>query len=141
MLMPKKTKFRKMQKGRNRGKASRGVNLHFGDYGLQVAETGFLTARQIEAGRVAMTRCIKRGGKVWIRVFPDKPVTSKPAETRMGKGKGSVEFWVAPVKAGKIIYEMVGVEPEIANKALTLARHKLPLKCKILNRKENYREV
>lgn len=141
MLMPKKTKFRKKQKGRLRGKATRGVNLDFGDYGLQVTQTGFLTARQIEAGRIAMTRCIKRGGKVWIRVFPDKPMTSKPAETRMGKGKGSPEYWVAPVKTGRIVYEMEGVSRDIAVKAFTLAKHKLPLKTKIVIRKENYREV
>ncbi|MCP5463669.1 MAG: 50S ribosomal protein L16 [Deltaproteobacteria bacterium] len=141
MLMPKKTKFRKMQKGRLRGKATRGINLDFGDFGLQVTETGFITARQIEAARIAMTRCIKRGGKVWIRVFPDKPITSKPAETRMGKGKGSPEYWVAPVKAGRMIYEMEGVTLDIAIKALTLAKHKLPLKTKIVVRNENYREV
>lgn len=140
MLMPKKTKYRKMQKGRLRGKASRGVNLAFGDYGLQVLETGFITARQIEAARIAMTRFIKRGGRVWIRLFPDKPMTSKPAETRMGSGKGSPEYWVAPVRAGKIIYEMEGVTPAIALEAFTLARHKLPLKTKILTR-EHYREV
>jgi len=141
MLMPKKTKFRKKQKRRNRGRASRGINLAFGDCGLQVIETGFITARQIEAARIAMTRCIKRGGKVWIRIFPDKPMTSKPAETRMGSGKGSPEYWVAPVRAGKIIYEMEGVEPSVALKAFTLARHKLPLKTKIITREENYREV
>lgn len=140
MLMPKKTKYRKMQKGRLRGKASRGVNLAFGDYGLQVLETGFITARQIEAARVAMTRFIKRGGKVWLRLFPDKPMTSKPAETRMGSGKGSPEYWVAPVRAGKIIYEMEGVTPAIALEAFTLAKHKLPLKTKIITR-EHYREV
>ncbi|MBF0103703.1 MAG: 50S ribosomal protein L16 [Deltaproteobacteria bacterium] len=141
MLMPKKTKFRKIQKRRIRGKSACAVNLQYGDYGLQVTETGCITARQIEAARIAMTRCIKRGGKVWIRIFPDKPMTSKPAETRMGKGKGAPEFWVAPVKAGRIIYEMVGVEPAVANKALTLARHKLPLKSKILSRSKDYREV
>lgn len=140
MLMPKKTKYRKMQKGRLRGKASRGVNLAFGDYGLQVLETGFITARQIEAARVAMTRFIKRGGKVWLRLFPDKPMTSKPAETRMGSGKGSPEYWVAPVRAGKIIYEMEGVTPAVALEAFTLAKHKLPLKTKIITR-EHYREV
>lgn len=140
MLMPKKTKYRKQQKGRIRGKACRAINMAFGDYALQVVETGFITARQIEAARIAMTRCIKRGGRVWIRIFPDKPMTSKPAEVRMGKGKGAPEFWVAPVKAGRIIYEMEGVTPEIANEAFTLARHKLPLKCKIMKR-ENYREV
>jgi large subunit ribosomal protein L16 len=141
MMQPKKTKYRKMQKGRVRGKATRGVNLSLGEYGLQVTETGFITARQIEAARVAMTRFIKRGGKVWIRVFPDKPITSKPAETRMGSGKGSPEFWVAPVKVGRIIYEMEGVTREVAKEALTLARHKLPLKTKIIYREENYREV
>lgn len=141
MMQPKKTKYRKMQKGRVRGKATRGVNLSLGEYGLQVTETGFITARQIEAARVAMTRFIKRGGKVWIRVFPDKPITSKPAETRMGSGKGSPEFWVAPVKVGRIIYEMEGVTHEVAKEALTLARHKLPLKTKIIYREENYREV
>jgi large subunit ribosomal protein L16 len=140
MLLPKKTKYRKQQKGRIRGYASRGTNMSFGDFALQVTETGFITARQIEAGRIAMTRFIKRGGRVWIRIFPDKPMTSKPAETRMGSGKGSPEYWVAPVKAGRIIYEMEGVTPEVAKEAFTLARHKLPLKTKILSR-ENYREV
>lgn len=140
MLMPKKTKFRKLQKGRLRGQASRGVNLAFGDYALQAVETGMITARQIEAARIAMTRCIKRGGKVWIRVFPDKPMTSKPAEVRMGKGKGSPEYWAAPIRRGKIIYEMEGVSEEIAVKALTLAKHKLPIKTKIITR-EHYREV
>lgn len=141
MLQPKKTKYRKTQKGRLRGNADRGINLSYGDYGLQVTETGFLTARQIEAGRIAMTRCIKRGGKVWIRVFPDKPMTKKPAETRMGSGKGSPEYWVAPVRAGRIIYEMEGVEPKVAREAFHLAKHKLPLKTKIISREENYREV
>ncbi len=140
MLQPKKTKYRKTQKGRIRGKADRGVNMSFGDYALQVLETGMITARQIEAGRIAMTRFIKRGGRVWIRVFPDKPMTSKPAETRMGSGKGSPEYWVAPVRTGRIIYEMEGVTPEIAKKALNLAKHKLSLKTKIITR-ENYREV
>lgn len=140
MLMPKKTKFRKQQKGRLRGKAQRGVNLSFGDYGLQALETGFITARQIEAARIAMTRCIKRGGQVWIRVFPDKPMTSKPAEVRMGKGKGSPEFWAAPVKMGRMIYEMEGVNKEVALEALTLAKHKLPIRTKIVTR-EHYREV
>lgn len=141
MLMPKKTKWRKMQKGRVRGKACRGVNLSFGDVGLQVTETGVITARQIEAARVAMTRCIKRGGRVWIRVFPDKPMSIKPAETRMGSGKGAPEFWVAPVKRGRILYEIEGVEPHVALEALTLARHKLPLKSRIIKRDEEYREV
>ncbi|NCW13431.1 MAG: 50S ribosomal protein L16 [Chitinophagia bacterium] len=141
MLSPKKTKFRKAQKGRVRGKADRGVNLSFGDYGLQVTETGFITARQIEAGRIAMTRCIKRGGKVWIRIFPDKPMSKKPAETRMGSGKGAPEYWVAPVRAGRIIYEMEGVDHQVAIEAFNLAKHKLPLKTKVLIRNENYREV
>lgn len=140
MLMPKKVKYRKQQKGRNRGKATRGVNLSFGDFGLQVLETGFITTRQIEAGRIAMTRYIKRGGKVWIRIFPDKPLTKKPAEVRMGKGKGSPEDWVAPVKLGRVLFEMEGVAPEIAKKALTLAAHKLSLKTKIISR-TNYRDA
>lgn len=141
MLMPKKTKYRKMQKGRLRGKATRGVNLVSGDFGLQVTETGMITARQIEAARIALTRSIKRGGKVWIRLFPDKPMTSKPAETRMGSGKGAPEYWVAPVKSGRIVYEIEGVPRDEAIKALTLAKHKLPLKTKIIQREENYREV
>mgnify|MGYP001560289917 CR=1 FL=1 len=141
MFQPKRTKFRKTQKGRVRGKASRCINLAFGDYGLQALETGFITARQIEAARVSMTRFIKRGGKVWMRLFPDKPMTKKPAETRMGSGKGSPEFWVAAVKAGRIIYEMEGVEPQVAHEAFTLARHKLPLKTRIISRHGNYREV
>lgn len=139
-MLPKKTKYRKQQKGRVRGQATRGLNLAFGDYGLQVTETGYITARQIEAARIAMTRFIKRGGRVWIRIFPDKPMSKKPAEVRMGSGKGSPEFWVAPVKAGRIIYEMEGVTHEIAKEAFTLARHKLPLKTRIITR-ENYREV
>lgn len=140
MMLPKKTKYRKQQKGRVRGKASRGVNMSFGDFALQSTETGFITARQIEAARIAMTRFIKRGGRVWIRIFPDKPMTSKPAETRMGSGKGSPEYWVARVQTGRVIFEMEGVQPEVALKAFTLAKHKLPLKTKILTR-ENYREV
>lgn len=140
MMLPKKTKYRKQQKGRVRGQATRGLNLAFGDYGLQVTETGYITARQIEAARIAMTRCIKRGGRVWIRIFPDKPMSKKPAEVRMGSGKGSPEFWVAPVKAGRIIYEMEGVTHEIAQEAFTLAKHKLPLKTRIITR-ENYREI
>ncbi|EKD41531.1 MAG: 50S ribosomal protein L16 [uncultured bacterium] len=140
MLMPKKVKYRKLQKGRNRGKACRGVNLDFGDFGLQVLETGWIKTRQIEAGRIAMTRHIKRGGKVWIRIFPDKPLTKKPLETRMGKGKGSPEDWVAPVKMGRILFEMEGVTPEVAKQALTLASHKIGLRTKIITR-ENYREA
>ncbi|MBU0504911.1 MAG: 50S ribosomal protein L16 [bacterium] len=141
MLMPKKTKFRKMQKGRIKGKACRGVNLAFGNAGLQVVESGFITARQIEAARIALSRSIKRGGKVWIRFFPDKPMSKKPAETRMGSGKGSPEYWVAPVRAGKILYEMEGVDFPVAVKALIAAGHKLPLKTKVILREETYREV
>jgi len=129
-----------MQKGRIRGKASCGVNLSFGDYGLQVLETGWIRTRQIEAGRIAMTRFIKRGGKVWIRIFPDKPLTKKPLETRMGKGKGSPEDWVAPVRSGRMIYEMEGVTPEVAREALMLAAHKLSLRTKIVERSK-YREA
>jgi len=140
MLMPKKVKYRKLQKGRIRGKATRGVNLSFGDYGLQVLETGWVKTRQIEAGRIAMTRFIKRGGKVWIRIFPDKPLTKKPLEVRMGKGKGGVEDWVAPVRAGRILFEMEGVNSEVAREALTLAAHKLGLKTKIVMR-SNYRDA
>ncbi len=140
MLMPKKVKYRKLQKGRVRGKATRGVNLSFGDYGLQVLETGFIRTRQIEAGRIAMTRFIKRGGKVWIRIFPDKPLTKKPLETRMGKGKGATEDWVAPVRAGRILFEMEGVSNDVAREALTLAAHKLGLKTKIVMR-SNYRDA
>ena len=123
MLAPRKVKYRKQQKGRMKGKASRGNTLAFGDFGLQALECCWLTAKQIEAGRIAITRHIKRGGKIWIRVFPDKPITRKPAETRMGKGKGSVEGWVAVVKPGKIIYEIHGVSREVAEEALRLASH------------------
>lgn len=140
MLMPKKVKYRKMQKGRNRGKATAGINLVFGDYGLQALETAYVTTRQIEAGRIAMTRFIKRGGKVWIRIFPDKPLTHKPLETRMGKGKGSPDDWVAPVKTGRILFEMEGVEPAVANEALLLAAHKLGIRTKIISRGA-YREA
>lgn len=140
MMQPKRTKYRKIQKGRLRGKATRGVNMSFGDFALQVTETGFITSRQIEAGRIAMTRFIKRGGKVWIRIFPDKPMTKKPAETRMGSGKGAPEYWVAAVRTGRIIYEMEGVTPQIAAKAFHLAKHKLSLKTKMISR-ENYRDV
>ncbi len=134
MLSPKRVKHRKIQKGRRRGIARRGCNVDFGDYGLQAEEAGFLTARQIEAARVAMTRHAKRGGKVWIRVFPDKPLTKKPAETRMGKGKGAPELWVAVVRPGHILYEMTGVTEETAREALRLAMHKLPLKTRFVKR-------
>jgi large subunit ribosomal protein L16 len=134
MLQPKRSKYRKVQRGRNRGKAMRGNVLSFGEFGLQVIESGFITARQIEAARIAMTRHAKRGGKVWIRLFPDKPMTKRPPETRMGKGKGSPEFWVARVKRGKVIYEMEGVDRKVAYEALRLAAHKLPLKTRVLER-------
>ncbi len=134
MLMPSKVKYRKQQRGRMRGKAYRGGTLAFGDMGLQVLEPGWITARQIEAGRIAMTRAVKRGGKIWIRVFPDKPITKKPAETRMGTGKGNVEYYVAVVKPGRILYEMEGVTDEIAKKAFHLAAHKLPISTKVVKR-------
>src|SRR5271169_5697965 len=136
MLMPSKVKFRKQQRGRRRGKAWRGSGLSFGDYGLKVLETGWITARQIEASRVAITRFIKRGGKLWIRLFPDKPVTKKPAETRMGKGKGAPEFWVAVVKPGRIMFEMAGVDLATAAEAMELAANKLPIRTKFVTRAE-----
>jgi len=136
MLMPKRVKYRKQQRGKRRGKALRGSNIDFGEYGLKTLEPAWLTDRQIEAARVALTRFIKRGGKVWIRVFPDKPVTVKPAETRMGKGKGNPEYWVAVVKPGRILFELEGVTPEIAKKAFDLAAHKLPIKTRMVSRKE-----
>src|SRR5881227_941291 len=134
MLMPKKVKYRKQQRGRRRGKAWRGSTLAFGDFGLKVLEPGYITDRQIEASRVAMSRFIKRGGKIWLRLFPDKPVTKKPAETRMGKGKGAPDHWVAVVRPGKILFEMEGVPRETAAEALRLASHKLPLKTKFVAR-------
>jgi large subunit ribosomal protein L16 len=136
MLQPKKVKHRKQHKGRMKGKAHRGSSLTFGDFGLQALECSRITARQIEAARIAMTRHVKRGGKVWIRIFPDKPVTKKPAETRMGKGKGNLEEWVAVVKPGRILYEMEGVTPQIARDALRLAAHKLPLATRFVQREE-----
>lgn len=134
MLMPMKVKYRKQQRGRMTGKAWRGSTLSFGEYGLKAMVCGWITNRQIEAARIAMTRYIKRGGKVWIRVFPDKPVSKKPAETRMGKGKGAPEFWVAVIRPGKILFEMEGVSPEIAAEAMRLAAQKLPLKTKLITR-------
>jgi large subunit ribosomal protein L16 len=134
MLQPARTKYRKMMKGRMRGKAYRGSELAQGEYGLQATECGWLTSRQIEAARVAITRYVKRGGKLWIRVFPDKPITKKPAETRMGTGKGAVEYYVAVVKPGRILYEMEGVTDEIAKKAFHLAMHKLPVATKMVKR-------
>ena len=131
-LMPKRTKYRKVQKGRNRGKATRGNEVSYGEYGIQALEAGMITSNQIESARIAMTRHVKRGGKVWIKLFPDKPVTKKPAETRMGKGKGAVEFWVAPVKPGRIMFEMSGVAEPVARRALELAAYKLPIKTKFV---------
>jgi len=138
MLMPKRVKHRKQMKGRMNGKPCRGTTLSFGEFGLQATECGWLDSRQIEAARIAMTRYIKRGGKIWIRVFPDKPLTSKPAETRMGKGKGSPDSWVAVVKPGIVLYEMEGVSEEIAREALRLAAHKLPLSTKFVARGDNH---
>ncbi len=134
MLMPKKTKYRKQQKGKRRGVASRGNTLNFGDFGLQATECGWLSSRQIEAARIAMTRFIKRTGRIWIRIFPDKPITKKPAETRMGKGKGPPEDWVAVIRPGRILYEMEGVPEERAREAFLLASHKLPLRTKFIMR-------
>ena len=134
MLMPSKVKFRKQQRGRRRGKAFGGCALNFGDFGLKAMQDCWLTARQIEASRIAMTRHIKRGGKVWIRVFPDKPVTKKPTEVRMGKGKGAPEAWVAVIKPGRILFEMEGVDVDIAREAMRLAAHKLPIKTKFVTR-------
>ena len=133
-LMPKRTKYRKQQKGRVRGKAMRGNKVTDGEYGIQSLELGFITSNQIEAARVAMTRYIKRGGKVWIKIFPDKPVTAKPAETRMGKGKGAVEYWVAAVKPGRVMFEIAGVPEETAREALRLAANKLSVKCKFVKK-------
>lgn len=134
MLMPKKIKHRKQHLGKIRGKASRGSAVCFGDYGLKAKEGGRLTNKQIEAARIAMTRCIKRGGKIWIRIFPDRPTTKKPAETRMGKGKGAPEGWVAIVRPGKILYEMEGVEESLAREAMRLASHKLPIRTRFVVR-------
>ncbi len=134
MLMPSKVKFRKQQRGRRCGKAVAGSSLTFGDFGLKAIEAAWVTARQIEASRVAMTRFIKRGGKIWIRIFPDKPITKKPTEVRMGKGKGSPEAWVAVVKPGRILFEMEGVEEQMAREAMRLAAHKLPLRTRFVVR-------
>jgi large subunit ribosomal protein L16 len=134
MLSPKKVKYRKQQKGRMRGKAYRGSSLNFGDFGLQAVGCGTISARQIEAARIAMTRHVKRGARIWIRIFPDKPFTKKPAEVRMGKGKGAPEGWVAVIRPGKILYEMEGVTPEVAKEAFRLAAHKLSVKTKFIER-------
>ena len=136
MLSPKRVKYRKQQKGRMRGKAARGNTVAFGTFGLASLECGYLTSQQIEAARIAMTRYVKRGGKIWIRIFPDKPFTRKPAETRMGKGKGSPEGWVAVIRPGRILYEMEGIPEEVAREALRLAAHKLPLRTRFVLREE-----
>ena len=136
MLMPKRAKYRKVQRGRMTGKATRGNTLAYGEFGLQATEPGWITSNQIEAARIAMTRYTKRGGQVWIKIFPDKPVTKKPAETRMGSGKGSPEYWVSVVKPGRIMFEIAGVSEEVAREALRLASHKLPIKTKIVARTE-----
>ena len=136
MLMPKRVKYRKQQRGRMRGKAYRGSKISFGEFGLKAMAPAWITNRQIEAARVALTRKIKRGGKVWIRVFPDKPFTKKPAETRMGKGKGAPEYWVAVVKPGRILFELEGVSEELARQAMKLAADKLPIKCRFVTRHE-----
>jgi large subunit ribosomal protein L16 len=139
MLMPSKVKFRKQQRGRMRGKAYRGSSVAFGEFGLKSLEPAWITDRQIEAARIALTRYIKRGGKVWIRIFPDKPVTKKPAETRMGKGKGAPEYWVAVVKAGRILFEVEGVAEDMAREAFRLAGNKLPIKTRFVTRSETER--
>lgn len=136
MLMPKRVKFRRVQRGRLKGKASRGNTVTNGNYGLMALEPAWITSNQIEAARIAMTRYIKRGGKVWIKIFPDKPITEKPAETRMGSGKGSPEYWVAVVKPGRVMFEMDGVTEEIAREAMRLAGHKLPIKTKFVKKEE-----
>ncbi len=136
MLSPKKVKYRKQQRGRMKGISYRGSDITFGEFGLQAAECGTLSARQIEAARIAMTRYVKRGGKIWVRIFPDKPITKKPAEVRMGKGKGAPEGWVAVVRPGKILYEMTGISKEIAREALRLASHKLSVKTRFVHRSD-----
>ena len=135
MLLPKRVKYRRVHRGRMKGKASRGNTITYGEFGLMAVEPCWITSRQIEAARIAMTRYTKRGGKVWIKIFPDKPVTQKPAETRMGSGKGSPEYWVAVVKPGRILFELAGVSEEIAREAMRLAMHKLPVKCKFVTKK------
>ena len=136
MLLPKRVKYRKQMRGRMTGKASRGTQVNYGEYGLQALEPAWISSRQIEAARVAMTRYTKRGGKVWIKIFPDKPITQQPAETRMGKGKGSPEYWVAVVKPGRVMFEIGGVSEEVAREALRLASHKLPIKTNVVKKAE-----
>ena len=140
MLMPKRVKYRRVQRGRLTGKASRGNKVTNGQYGLVACEPAWITANQIEAARIAMTRYIRRGGQVWIKIFPDKPITEKPAETRMGSGKGSPEYWVAVVKPGRVLFEMDGVSEEVAREAMRLAMHKLPIKCKFVTKEQNEAE-
>ena len=141
MLMPKRVKYRRVHRGRMKGKATRGNFVAYGEFGLQATEPSWITSNQIEAARIAMTRYTKRGGQVWIKIFPDKPVTAKPAETRMGSGKGSPEYWVAVVKPGRIMFEIAGVSEEVAREALRLASHKLPIKTKIVKREAETQEV
>ena len=136
MLMPKRVKYRRVQRGRMTGKALRGNKVTYGEFGLQAQEPAWITSNQIEAARVAMTRYTKRGGQVWIKIFPDKPITEKPAETRMGSGKGSPEYWVAVVKPGRVMFEIAGVDRELAEEAMRLAAHKLPIKCKFVTKEE-----
>ena len=136
MLMPKKVKYRRVQRGRMKGKATRGNVVVDGDFGLQAVDPGWITSNQIEAARIAMTRYIKRGGKVWIKIFPDKPISKKPAETRMGSGKGAPEYWVAVVKPGRVMFEIAGISEEMAREELRITAHKLPIKCKIISREE-----
>ena len=136
MLLPKRVKYRRVHRGRMKGKASRGNTVTYGDFGLMATEPSWITSNQIEAARIAMTRYTKRGGKVWIKIFPDKPVTEKPAETRMGSGKGSPEYWVAVVKPGRVMFEIAGVSEEVAREALRLASHKLPIKSKIVKKED-----
>ena len=140
MLLPKRVKYRRQQRGRLKGVATRGNTVTYGQYGLVATEPAWITSNQIEAARVAMTRYIRRGGKVWIKIFPDKPITEKPAETRMGSGKGSPEYWVAVVKPGRVLFEMDGVAPDVAKEAMRLASHKLPIKCKFVIKEETNEE-
>ena len=141
MLMPKRVKYRRVQRGRLKGKASRGNTVTYGSYGLVAQEPAWITSNQIEAARIAMTRYIRRGGQVWIKIFPDKPITEKPAETRMGSGKGSPEYWVSVVKPGRVLFEMDGVAEEVAREAMRLASHKLPIKCRFVTKEQLDKEV
>lgn len=141
MLMPKRAKYRKVQRGRMTGVASRGNKVSYGEFGIQALEPGWITGNQIEAARIAMTRYTKRGGKVWIKIFPDKPITEKPAETRMGSGKGTPEYWVAVVKPGRVMFEMGGISEDLAREAMRLAMHKLPIKCRFATREQLEKEV